>query len=302
MEWVPDLRQLRALVAVADEGSFTLAARKLFVTQSAVSHSLRTLEDQLGCRLLDRSGKRVCVTTEGGILLRRCKRVVQELEAATRELDGLRRWGQTSLRVGAPHSLCHFMIPSVLREFRDCFPRCEPSVESGETAALLAKLEQGELDLVVGIKPRSHGGESYRALFTDRLSFVVSPFHPWATSGGDISRTLAAQQFIIYAKATDTHRMIEEWMEKMAGKIRSPLVIGDMQAIKQMAKLGTAVGIVASWVAAHEVAEGTLVAVEIPGPQLHREWGVFHSEQREPSLVEQAFIGLCAMAFGNMVR
>jgi DNA-binding transcriptional LysR family regulator len=302
MDWVPDLRQLRALVAVADEGSFTLAARKLFVTQSAVSHSLRTLEEQLGCRLLDRSGKRVSVTTEGGILLKRCKRVVQELEEATRELDGLRRWGQTTIRVGAPHSLCHYLIPSVLREFRDCFPRCEPSVESGETAALLEKFEQGELDLVVGIKPKHHGSEGYRPLFTDRLSFVVSPFHPWAAQDADINDTLAAQQFIIYAKATDTHRMIEEWMEKMAGKVRSPLVIGDMQAIKQMAKLGTAVGIVASWVAAREVSEGTLISVEIPGPQLHREWGVFHSAQREPSLVEQAFIGLCAMAFGNMAR
>ena len=302
MEWVPDLRQLRALVAVADEGSFTLAARKLFVTQSAVSHSLRTLEEQLGCRLLNRTGKRVSVTTEGDILLKRCKRVVRELEEATRELDGLRRWGQTTIRVGAPHSLCHFMIPSVLREFRDCFPRCEPSVESGETGALLEKLVKGELDLVVGIKPKHQSEDGYRSMFTDRLCFVVSPFHPWAANDADITATLAAQQFIIYAKATETHRMIEEWMEEMAGKIRSPLVIGDMQAIKQMAKLGTAVGIVASWVAAREVAEGTLIALEIPGPPLHREWGVFHSTQRDPSLVEEMFIGLCQMAFGNMAK
>jgi DNA-binding transcriptional LysR family regulator len=302
MEWVPDMRQLRALVAVAEEGSFTLAARKLFVTQSAISHSLRSLEDQLGCRLLDRTGKRVTVTAEGDILLRRTKRVILELEEATRELDGLKRWGQTTIRVGAPHSLCHFMIPGVLREFRDCFPKCEPSVESGETADLLEKLEQGELDLVVGIKPKNHDAEGYRSMFTDRLCFAVSPFHPWAVNGGDISGTLAAQQFIIYAKATDTHRMIEEWMERMAGKMRSPLVIGDMQAIKQMAKLGTAVGIVASWVAARDVADGTLVAVDIPGSQLHREWGVFHSNQREPSLVEESFIGLCAMAFANMPR
>ena len=139
-------------------------------------------------------------------------------------------------------------------------------------------------------------------MFTDRLCFVVSNFHPWAAKGVDISNTLAAQQFIIYAKATDTHRMIEEWMEKMAGKIRSPLVIGDMQAIMQMAKLGTAVGIVASWVAARDVEDGTLIAVEIPGPQIHRECGVFHSNQREPSLVEESFIGLCQMAFTNMAE
>lgn len=302
MEWVPDLRQLRALVAVAEEGSFTLAARKLFVTQSAVSHSLRTLEEQLGCKLLDRSGKKVVVTSEGEILLRRCKRVLQELEQATRDLDGLRRWGQTRIRVGAPHSLCHHLVPSVLREFRDCFPRCEPNIEAGDTSLLIEKLAQGELDLVVGLKPKSHAEEGYRHMFSDRLAFVISPFHPWAAKKNEMVDTLADQQFIIYAKATETHRLIESWMDKMAGRIKKPLVLGDMQAIKEMAKLGTGVGIVASWVAAKEIAEGTLNAVKIPGEQINREWGVFHSTQRDPSLVEEAFIGLCEMAFENMPR
>jgi len=302
MDWVPDLRQLRALVAVAEEGSFTLAAKKLFVTQSAVSHSLRTLEEQLGCKLLDRSGKRVAVTAEGEILLKRCKRVLLELDQATRDLDGLRRWGQTRIRIGAPHSLCHFLVPSVLREFRDCFPRCEPNIEAADTAVLLDRLAQGELDLVVGLKPRNHGEDGYRAMFNDRLAFVISPFHPWAGKSGDMLETLSEQQFIIYAKATETHRLIENWMDQMAGKMKKPLVLGDMQAIKEMAKLGTGVGIVASWVAAKEISEGTLKAVEIPGPQIDREWGVFHSVQREPRLVEEAFIRLCEMAFENMPR
>lgn len=300
MDWVPDLRQLRALVAVAEEGSFTLAARKLFVTQSAVSHSLRTLEDQLGCRLLDRSGKRVAVTAEGGILLKRSKRVLQELDQATRDLDGLRRWGQTHIRIGAPHSLCHFVIPSVLREFRDCFPRCEPSIEAADTAVLLDKLSEGELDLVVGLKPKNHGGHAYLPMFRDRLAFVIPAFHPWAVKPEEMMKTLGEQQFIIYAKATETHRLIETWMDEMAGKIKKPLILGDMQAIKEMAKLGTGVGIVASWVAAKEIQDGTLKAIEIPGPRIDREWGVFHSTQREPSLVEETFIGLCEMAFRNM--
>lgn len=90
MDWVPDLRQLRAFVAVVEEGSFTLAARRISVTQSAVSHSLRTLEDQLACRLLDRTGKRVSVTAEGELLLRRCRTIFSEIDQAVRDLEGLR--------------------------------------------------------------------------------------------------------------------------------------------------------------------------------------------------------------------
>ena len=300
MDWVPDLRQLRAFVAVVEEGSFTLAARRIFVTQSAVSHSLRTLEEQLACKLLDRTGKRVAVTAEGELLLKRCRRVIFELEQATRDLDGLRRWGQTRIRIGAPHSLCHFLIPSVLREFRDCFPRCEPVIEAGDTMLLLDRLAAADLDLVVGLKPRGQLDEGYRAMFNDRLAFVVSPFHPWAVDSSSVIKTINDHQFIIYAKATETHRLIEEWMEKNGSRGRKPLVLGDMQAIKEMAKLGIGVGIVAPWVAARDIGEGSLKVVTIKEPGIGREWGVFHSPKREPSLVEEAFIGLCEMAFAAM--
>jgi DNA-binding transcriptional LysR family regulator len=300
MDWFPDLRQLRAFVAVADEGSFTLAARKIFVTQSAVSHSLRTLEEQLNCKLLDRSAKRVGVTAEGELFLKRCRRVIFELEQAGRDLDGLRRWGQTRIRIGAPHTLCHVLVPSVLREFRDCFPRCEPVIEAGDTISLLDRLAGSELDLVVGLKPRGRGEDGYRPMFRDRLAFVVSPFHPWASAPSSGELNIGDQQFIVYAKASETHRLVEEWLEQEGGRGKKPLVLGDMQAIKEMAKLGIGVGIVAPWVASRELEDGSLKVVDISGPGMEREWGVFHSPRREPSLVEEAFIGLCEMGFASM--
>ncbi len=300
MDWVPDLRQLRAFVAVAEEGSFTVAARRLFVTQSAVSHSLRTLEEQLSCKLLDRAGKRVVVTPEGGLLLKRCRRVLYELEQAGRDLDGLRRWAQTRIRIGAPHTLCHSMVPSVLREFRDCFPHCVPVIETDDTSQLLNRLGDSDLDLVVGLKPRGRSDDGYRPMFRDRLAFIVSPFHPWSAHPEMVAETIREQQFIVYAKATETHRLIEEWLERAGGSGRKLLVLGDMQAIKEMAKLGIGVGIVAPWVADHEIRDGTLKAIAMDGAGIEREWGVFHPAKRTPSLVEETFIGLCELAFEAM--
>ena len=297
MVWVPDLRQIRAFVAVVEEGSFAQAARRIFVTPSAVSHSLRILEEQLACRLLDRSGKRVSVTVEGELVFKRCKRVLYELEQASGDLDGLRRWGQTRIRIGAPHSICHFLIPSVLREFRDCFPRCEPVIEAGDTLILLDRLAGADLDMVVGLHSRGRSEEGYRQMFNDRLALVVSPFHPWALDPSSVLLSLNDHQFIIYAKATETYRLIEKWLEARGGQGKKPLVLGDMQAIKEMAKLGIGVGIVAPWVAARELGDGSLVVVDIDEPNIEREWGVFHSPKREPSRVEEAFIGLCELAF-----
>ncbi len=292
---LPDLRQLRAFVSVADEGSFTLAAKKLFLTQSAISHSMKALEDSLGCRLLDRLGKKTVLTEEGEVFLRRCRRVLGELEDASRELDGLKRWGQGRIRIGAPHSLCQFLLPTVLREFRDCFPRCEPTIEADDTSKLLERMADHDLDIVIGLRPRAGGMEGYRPLFQDRMTFVVPPVHPWAETGVADPDDLPKVQFIIYARATETHRLVEEHFEKLGIRPRPPLVLGDMEAIKGMAKIGLGVGLVAPWVAKREIDDGSLVRVPVSGEPIEREWGIFFKPDRAPSLIEETFAGIAEM-------
>lgn len=292
---LPDLRQLRAFVAVADEGSFTLAAKKLFLTQSAISHSMKALEDSLGCRLLDRLGKKTVLTEEGEVFLKRCRRVLGELEDAGRELDGLKRWGQGRIRIGAPHSLCQFLLPTVLREFRDCFPRCEPSIEAGDTSTLLDRMQEHELDLVLGLLPRGGSSDNYRPIFRDRMTFAVSPMHPWAEAHRVDHDEMSRVQFIIYARATETHRLIEEHFEKLGVRTRQPLVLGDMEAIKGMAKIGLGVGIVAPWVAKREFDDGSLIPIPIEGEPIEREWGLFHNTDRKLSLIEETFAGIAEM-------
>lgn len=302
MEWIPDLRQIRAFVAVAELGSFTLAAKKIFVTQSAVSHAMRTLEEQLSCQLLDRSSKRVTLTNEGELVLKRCKRVLLEIELAGRDVDSLRRWGQTRIRIGAPHSLCNYLLPAVLREFRDCFPRCEPVIEAGDSLSLMDRLVETELDVIVSIRAKGGSEEGYRPLYHDRMHFLVSPMHPWAGESQLMDETLADQQYIVYAKGTETYRLSMDWMERVSGCVKKPLVLGDMQAIREMVKLGMGVGIMAPWVAAREIEEGRLCLIPMPNGGIEREWGAYFSAKKPLSLVEEAFIGMCGMAFDVLER
>lgn len=299
-EVLPDLRQLRAFVAVADEGSFTLAAKKLFLTQSAISHSMRALEGSLECSLLSRLGKKTVLTEGGTIFLRRCRTILSELQQAGRELDGLKRWGQSRIRIGAPHSLCQFLLPTVLREFRDCFPRCEPSIEAGDTEALLGRLDDHELDVVLGLKLQAGREKGARSLFKDRMTFVVPPIHPWAEKGIPDEADFEKVQFIIYARASGTHRLVEDYFAARGIRPRAPLVLGDMEAIKEMSKIGIGVGIVAEWVVRREVEEGTLVALPANGHEIEREWSVFWNEDRPLSLVEETFAGISGMVGMSM--
>lgn len=295
MDWIPDLRQLRAFVAVAEDGSFTLAAKRLCVTQSAVSHSLRAMEEQLGCRLLDRHGKRVVVTPEGQLLLKRGKRVLQELELAVRDLDGFRHWGQKRLRVGACHTLCRFLLPGVLREFSEAFPDCQVVLESGETHALLDRLQGGELDLVMGLKPRTHPGSGYQLLFQDELALVVADGHPWARNQSNLAATAGQQTFILDGRATETHRMFIEWLELHDWVVRDPLVLEDLHAIRNLVRLGMGVAVLAPWMVRGDLLDGAFQAVALPPPAIQREWGVFRTPGRTSTAVEQTFVAMASV-------
>ena len=109
-EFPLDTRQLRAFQMVAKTGSFTDAAKVLNVSQSAVSHALKALEDDVGCLLLDRLGKRVFLTEAGEMLLERAQNVLQEMAVARSELRQLGSWGHGRLRLGASSRACQYVL------------------------------------------------------------------------------------------------------------------------------------------------------------------------------------------------
>jgi DNA-binding transcriptional LysR family regulator len=128
-----DSRQLRAFVTLAKTCSFTVAARELFLSQSAVSHSMKSLEEDVGCRLFDRMGKKVLLTQAGEQLLHHARKILNEMGAARVSLQHLGKWGQGRLRIGASTRLSIFF--PVLRDFKGSFNK-ELSIEPGDTEAI----------------------------------------------------------------------------------------------------------------------------------------------------------------------
>ena len=96
-----DSRQLRAFTVLARTGSFTRTAHELHLTQSAISYAMKALEEEIGCRLLDRVGKSVLLTQAGEQLLVRAEKILNEMTAARLELSHLGKWGSSRLRIGA---------------------------------------------------------------------------------------------------------------------------------------------------------------------------------------------------------
>ena len=125
-----DSRQLRAFRVLARTGSFTQTARELHLTQSGISHSMKALETETGCRLLDRLGKKVVLTQAGEQLLQHTEKILSEMEAARESLKQLGKWGRGRLRLGASTTACQHLIPPVLREFKESFPEHTITLEA----------------------------------------------------------------------------------------------------------------------------------------------------------------------------
>jgi len=288
-----DGRQLRAFSILARTGSFTETAQALHLSQSAISHSMKALEQEIGCRLLDRMGKTVVLTQAGEQLLTHAQKILQEMEFARSQIGHLGKWGSSRLRIGASTTACQHVLPAVLREFKESFPQCAISIEPGDTPEMIEALRQHRIDLAVNLEPRRDEPLEFRPLFSDELVFVVSPLHPWAKAGKVSREEIPRQQYILYGKASYTFRMVETYFRKEQIVLHSLLDLGNMEAIKELVKLGLGVSILAPWTARKELEERSLVALPLGRRKLRRRWGVLHWRGRRLTLAEETFIGLC---------
>ncbi len=288
-----DSRQLRAFTILARTGSFTATAQELHLSQSAISHAMKGLEQEIGCRLLDRLGKTVVLTQAGEQLFGHAQKILAEMESARSHLERLGKWGSSRLRIGASTTACQYVLPGVLREFKESFPQCAISIEPGDTPEMIDALRQHRIDLAVNLEPRREELLAFRPLFTDELVFVTSPLHPWARAGRVVRSEIPREHYILYGKGSYTFQMIEDYFRKDQVVLHSQLDLGNMEAIKELVKLGLGISILAPWTARKELSEKSLVALPLGKRKLRRRWGVLHWHRRRLSLAEETFVGLC---------
>jgi len=291
-----DSRQIRVFSVLARTGSFTQAARELHLTQSGVSHSIKALERETGCRLLDRMGKKVVLTQAGEQLLHHANKILQEMENAQQALTHLGKWGRGRIRLGASATACQHIIPPVLREFKESFPEHAITIEPGDTLQLMALLHRHKIDLALTLEAQREPQLEFHPLFADELQFIVGAMHPWAQAGRVERADIPRQNYILYNKHSVTFRLIEVYFHQEEMALNTVIELGSMEATKELVKLGVGVSIVAPWIARKEIEEGSVVALPLGRRKLQRRWGVLHWHNKRLDLAEETFIGLCQSA------
>jgi DNA-binding transcriptional LysR family regulator len=195
-----DLRQLAALVAIADHGSFSAAARALFTVQSNVSAHVARLEQELGVTLVDRQRGRL--TEEGELVVARARAIQRDLDAMLGDLSALRSEVSGEARLGVIGTTGRWLIPQVLSVLRDTHPRVRPIVIEASTTSLLPQLVAGHFDFAIVNLPIEDPDIESFPLFAEDLIVLVASSHPLAGREEVSLAELARHRLVLPAPGT----------------------------------------------------------------------------------------------------
>jgi DNA-binding transcriptional LysR family regulator len=233
-----DLQQLRVFQSAAKNKGFTRAGEELHLSQSTISQHIKLLEDELGCPLFLRVGKRVLVTEAGNLLLQYTEKIFHDLknaEMALREVSALKR-GAVRLGVGA--TTLTYRLPHVLGEYNQRFPDIELIVQTGTTEFLLEAVKAQRIDVAIVMSPSPQPGLNIQPLGDEELVFVLNRAHPLARRRTLEPSDVSPLRFILFEKNTAMQNLIDEYFESLGVAPRITMEVESIEAIKSLVRAG----------------------------------------------------------------
>lgn len=253
-----ELRQLRYLVALADEQSFTRAAEREHIAQPALSQQIQKLEHELGIPLVERTTRRVQVTDAGKLMVARARRVLTELESARQELERIRGIQTGHVVIGAMNTMGPVDITVAIGGFHDLHPYVEMSVREGNSDELAEMLRVDALDLAflsVTERVESHGLALHQILL-EKLVVVLPAAHALAGQEEVRMAELAHEDFISYREGARLRELLDGAAHRAGFEPRIVLESNQSRRIRRLVALGLGVAILP-----HSHAVGTADAV-----------------------------------------
>jgi LysR family cyn operon transcriptional activator len=266
-----DLHQLRVFHAAVTSGGFTRAGEELHLSQSTVSQHIKLLEEELGCPLFLRVGKRVQVTEAGKVLLPYAERIFRDLknaEMALREMNEMRRG---TVRLGVGPTTLTYRLPPVLGDYKRRFPDIELIVLAGTTEFLLQALRSQKVDLAIVMPTGLQTGLNVKPLGREEMVIVISRDHPFARRRAIEPSELSALRFILYEKNTAMQDVIDRYFDSLGITPNIAMEVENNEAIKSLVRAGLGSSILPLCAVANEPPDSALRILRVKGKPLVRQ-------------------------------
>jgi LysR family transcriptional regulator, low CO2-responsive transcriptional regulator len=284
-----DFDQLETFVEVARLSSFSRAAEKRFRTQPAVSSQIRALEEEVGARLLDRSGGKVSLTASGKIFLRYAEETLDGRKAICTAIAETERVPRGEIVVGANEGTCLHILPEVFADFKRKYPDVSVSIKRSDYAKTLESVIDNSVDFGVVSLPVTDGRLTVVPIHRDELVIIAPPDHPLAKLRS-ATITEVARFPLLVPKSGHTRDALEALFHERRLKPQLSMELDSSELLKRFVAADVGVGFIARSNVAEDFRAGTLRMIPISDAQIRRDLALIFRKDKALSRAALAFI------------
>ena len=265
------IRELKTLLAVAQEGTFAAAGNKVGLTQAAVSAQMKRLEEELGIALFERKGRAAILTQRGQETLQQAHTLLTLY--STLGASGAGQPTTQRINIGAIASIQRSLLPDVLARFHHTYRECRTRVVPGLSMELMNQVDAGELDMAVIIRPpfSLHSDLRWTPLAHEPFRLIVPPH----INGDQWRELLATQSFVRYDRASFGGRQVDRFLRNNHCKVHEICEVDELEAIVKLVTKGVGIALVPQAVAQHHWPVGVR-AIDLGEQTFHRDIGLIH--------------------------
>jgi DNA-binding transcriptional LysR family regulator len=238
-----DVRQLDMFRAVAEERSFTRAAERLHVSQSAISRQVKLLEEELGGRLVHRGARGATLTAPGELLLRLANRVHRDMRDVMSQIAETHGLLRGSLTLAGGMTVCMHVLPKVLKQYRRLYPGVELRVVSGPTESILRQLRAHTVDMALLTLPLTDPDLEVVPVLDEEMVVVTAPGHPLARQRSVDAQTIARFPLILYEAGSNSRRVQDQLFAEV-GPLKVAMETENVEIIKAMVGAGLGITLI----------------------------------------------------------
>lgn len=270
--------QLRTFLEVSRQGSIRAAAAALVVTEPSVSAAVAALQRELGVDLVERIGRGIRLTAAGRELAQFAGQILGLVDMTVRRVREA-AGKPPSLHLAAVTTAGEYLLPPILKLFREQHADVQVRMEVGNRATVLERLLSWEDDVAIGGRPPRERGISGEPFLENHLVVVAAPGHRLASRRSIEPELLSEETWLMREPGSGTRQTTDEFMAEQ--RIESPLVmtLGSNGAVKQAAAAGLGITLLSTHAVAAELEAGSLVILRVKGTPLRRSWYVLYLDE-----------------------
>jgi LysR family transcriptional regulator, low CO2-responsive transcriptional regulator len=286
-----DFDQLETFLEVARLSSFSRAAEKRFRTQPAISSQIRSLEEEVGAKLLDRSGGKVSITAPGKLFQKFAEETIQARKAAISAIAETERIPRGEIVVGANEGTCLHILPEVFAEFKKQYPDVAVNISRADYAKILESVIDNSVDFGVLSLPVTDVRLTVVLLHRDELVIIAPPTHPLAKLK---SATIAevAQYPLILPKSGHTRDSLESLFHERKLKPRCAMELDSSELLKRFVAVNAGVGFISRSSVPEDVRAQVLTVIPIADARIKRDLALVFRKDKALSRAALAFIDI----------